>query len=242
LEDRQLKGKYYLLIIIFFGLMLFCSNLRAEFAYQVDFTSRYIWRGFDLNPNKQPALQPSIEYSCEGCGFTLNLWSNISLNNKDFHEIDLSFTYDFKISRNFSLNAGIIFYGWYFVENFSFKEDTTQEFFISAGFPKLLFHPKLTLFYDFGNGDGFYVLLEGQYVHQFSNSIKTLLYSSLGYNGGQWLADGVDPGFSDFNVGFSLLFRTGRFEISPFIKYAFVLLDAIGAENHFWFGVSVKFI
>jgi uncharacterized protein (TIGR02001 family) len=238
-EDKQLKGKYWVFIIIFCFFMLLCLPLSAEFTYQVDFTSRYIWRGFDLNPNKQPALQPSIEYSCEGCGFSLNLWANISFNNKDFHEIDLNFTYDFNVSKHFSLNAGIIFYGWYFVDNFSFQDNTTQEIFISAGFPRFFLHPRLTVYYDFGNGDGIYVLLEGYYIHEFTRRIKTVFQASLGYNGGQWLADGVDPGFSDLNLGFNLLFKTGRLKISPFIRYTFVLLDAIGTDNHFWFGISL---
>jgi uncharacterized protein (TIGR02001 family) len=213
--------------------------LQADFRYQVDFTSRYIWRGFDLNPSKQPALQPSFEYSCGDCGFTLNFWSSISFNDKSNHEIDLNFTYDFKLSEDFSLSAGFTFYGWYFVDNFSFRENTSQEVFVSAGLPKLFFQPRLTVFYDFGNGDGFYVLLESLYNHLFSKSLQISLAASLGYNGGQWLAEGVGPGFSDFNLGIALLLKTGRFAFSPFTRYTFVLLDAIGTENHFLIGISL---
>lgn len=233
------------IILISLSTLLIClsiSNyLQADFRYQVDFTSRYIWRGFDLNPNKQPALQPSFEYSCGDCGFALNLWSSFSFNDKDFNEIDLSFIYDFKLSKKFSLKAGFIFYGWYFVDNFSFKENTSQEVFVSVGLPKLFFQPRLMVFYDFGNGDGFYILLDSLYNHWFSKSWQFNLSASLGYNGGQWLAEGVDSGFSDFNVGLSLLYKTGRFEFSPFSRYTMVLLDAIGTENHFVFGVSVIF-
>lgn len=229
-------------LVIGFVLFISCSaTLVADFDYQVDFTSRYIWRGFDLNPNSQPALQPSIEYSCGDCGFTLNLWSSISFNNKDANEIDLNFTYDFKISRDFSLKAGFIFYSWFFVDAFSFKENTTQEVFVSAGLPTLFFQPRLTVFYDFANGDGFYILLESQYTHQFSGSVKASFLVSLGYNGGQWLAEGTEPGFSDLNFKFSPSFKLKRFTISPFACYTFVLLEAIGTENHFWFGVSVIF-
>lgn len=226
------------LSILIFNLSI-PNFLQADFRYQVDFTSRYIWRGFDLNPNKQPALQPSFEYSCGDCGFTLNFWSSISFNNKDANEIDLNFTYDFKLSENFSLKAGFIFYGWYFVENFSFKDNTSQEVFVSAGLPKLFFQPRLTVFYDFGAGDGFYVMLDTLYNHWFSRSWQLSLSASLGYNGGQWLVESVNPGFSDFNLGLSLLFKTGRFELSPFTRFTFVLLDAIGTEDHFIFGVSV---
>ena len=217
------------------------SLLQAEFKYQVDFTSRYIWRGFDLNPDRQPALQPSFEYSCGDCGFTLNFWSSFSLNNKDYNEIDLNFTYDFRISEKFSLKAGFIFYGWYFVEHFSFKENTSQEVFISGGFPLLFFKPRLTVFYDFGAGDGFYILFDSQYNRRLSKSSQLSLSASLGYNGGQWLAGGADPGFSDFNLGVSVLFKSGRFGLSPFARYTVVLLDAIGKESHMFFGFSVVY-
>lgn len=219
----------------------FLSSLKADFLYRVDLTSRYIWRGFDLNPNKQPALQPSFEYSCGDCGYTLNLWSSFSFNNKDYNEIDLSFTYDFKLRGNLSLNAGFIFYGWYFVDNFSFKEDTTQEIFMSVALPKLCFQPRLTLYYDFGNGDGFYILFDSTFSHEFSRSIKTDLFASLGYNGGQWLAEGADPGFSDANLGADLVFRCGKVSISPFVRVTRVLLEAIGKQTHVWFGISVSF-
>ena len=229
-------------LIIGFILFISCSAaLVADLEYQLDFTSRYIWRGFDLNPNKQPALQPSIEYSCGDCGFTFNLWSSISLNNNDYHEIDLNFTYKLKISRDLILGAGFIFYGWYFIEDFSFSENTSQEVFFSAALPNLFFHPKLTVYYDFANGDGIYVLLESQYTHQFSGSIKASFLTSLGYNGGQWLAEGTEPGFSDLSFKFSPSLKLKRFTISPFACYTFVLLEAIGTENHFWFGVSVIF-
>jgi uncharacterized protein (TIGR02001 family) len=217
------------------------GRLYGDFIYRVDFTSRYIWRGFDLNPDKQPALQPSFEYSCGDCGMTFNLWSSFSFSNKDYNEIDLSFTYDFKISDNFSLSAGIIHYGWYFVHNFSFDKNTSQEIFISALLPNLSFHPKLTVFYDFGIGNGFYILLETFFAHDFSSSLGSIFSASFGYNGGQWLAEGTETGFSDLNLGAVLLFKFKRFIISPFSRYTFVLLDGVSNGNHFWFGISMTF-
>ena len=234
----KFKPLYLTLMMVGF---LSCPFLKGDFLYRVDVTSRYIWRGFDLNPSKQPALQPSFEYSCGDCGFTFNFWSSFSFNNKDYNEIDLSFSYDFKLSGNLSLNAGFIHYGWYFVDDFSFNKDTTQEIFVAAGLMKLCFHPRLTLFYDFGNGDGFYLLLESHFLKKFSKTIEAVLYGSLGYNGGQWLAEGSDPGFSDANLGADLTFRFGRVTMTPFLRFTRVLLEAIGRQTHFWFGISVSF-
>jgi hypothetical protein len=64
---------------------------------------------------------------------------------------------------------------------------------------------------------------------------------TFGYNGGQWLAEGTETGFSDLNLGAVLLFKFKRFIISPFSRYTFVLLDGVSNGNHFWFGISLTF-
>ncbi len=35
----------------------------AQFEFQADVMSKYIWRGWDLYWNNQPALQPSLTYA-----------------------------------------------------------------------------------------------------------------------------------------------------------------------------------
>lgn len=67
------------------------------------------------------------------------------------------------------------------------------------------------------------------------------LTASLGYNGGQWLDEGGDPGFSDLNFALTLPLQSGRFQIAAFANYTIVLLDAIGEDNHFWFGISLSY-
>jgi len=105
-----------------------------------------------------------------------------------------------------------------------------------------LIDPSLTVFYDFTNGDGFYILFEAGYCLRLSKPLGGIdLSASLGYNGGQWLAEGVDPGFSDLNLGVTLPVTVGRFRISVLATYTVVLLDAIGKDNHFWYGVTVDY-
>ena len=107
--------------------------------------------------------------------------------------------------------------------------------------PETLLNPKITIFYDFTNGDGFYVFLETGYSFEPFASLIASFSASLGYNGGQWLAEGIDPGLSDLNLGISLAYAWHDLRIMPFANYTFVLLDAIGKENHFWFGLSLIF-
>jgi len=140
------------IFLIFFCLvMLFLwpvTNLNGGVAYQLDFSSRYIWRGFDLNPQNKPVLQPSITYSFGDSGLAVNVWGSFSFENKELNELDLTLSYDFSISEKLSLSIGFIHYGWYFGEVFSFEDDTTQELFVSVGFPKILFSPNISLYYD----------------------------------------------------------------------------------------------
>ncbi|MCJ7581059.1 MAG: TorF family putative porin [Candidatus Aminicenantes bacterium] len=229
----------YLALFIYFGFL--AANLKAEVVYQVDAASRYIWRGFDLNPNKKPVIQPSIDIAFGQSGFSLNLWSSISFVRKDLNEFDLTLSYAADLSKDLSLAAGLIHYAWYFAENFKFEDDTSHEVFLSIGSPTLFLNPSLSIFYDFSAGDGIYLLLEIGHSFPLFENLGADLSASLGYNGGQWLDKGTDPGFSDLNFGLTLPFQNGPFQISVFANYTIVLLDAIGEEDHFWFGISLSY-
>ncbi len=217
------------------------TDLTAEYLFRADFVSRYIWRGFDLNPYKKPVFQPSITCEIGNSGLSLELWMSFSFANKELNETNLTLAYSRKISEQFLLNAGLIHYGWYFAPNFRFEDDTSHEVFAGLRMPGIVLRPAVTVFYDFTNGDGLYVLLETEYSYQPTISLETSLSASFGYNGGQWLAEGVDPGFSDLNLGISLAYAWKKLRVIPFAKYTFVLLDAIGKENHFWFGISLVY-
>jgi len=237
--ERRIENKtlrFVLVIIPIIGLSL---PLVADFKYNLTYSSSYIWRGFDLNPTQKMVLQPSVDYSFGKSGLDLNIWGSFSFVNRYSNEIDLTLSYTFKSAKNFLLMAGLIHYGYYFVENFSFDNNTSHELFIAAGLPNTIIHPTLTVFYDFTNGDGFYLQLETGHSITITQSIQTELSASLGYNGGQWLAESADPGFSDLNIGLAVLFEYKDWSITPFANYTFVLLDALGNENFFWFGIGV---
>jgi len=235
-----LKNRHFLYIALFVSFVFFAVNLKAEVVYQVDAASRYIWRGFDLNPHKKPVIQPSIDFAFGQSGFSLKLWSSISFVSKDLNEFDLTLSYATDLSKDVSLAAGLIHYAWYLAENFKFEDDTSHEVFLSIESLTVFLHPSLSIYYDFTAGDGIYVLLEIGHSFPLFEKLGADLSASLGYNGGQWLAEGSDPGFSDLNFGLTLPFQTGPFQISAFANYTIVLLDAVGEENHFWFGISLS--
>jgi uncharacterized protein (TIGR02001 family) len=236
-----LKKKLVFLTALLCLLGISQNNLMANTHFQVDYVSRYIWRGFDLNPYKKPVFQPSVTHEFGKSGVSLDLWMSFSFANKELNETDLTLTYARTLSEQFSIEAGLIHYGWYFAPNFRFEDDTSHELFARIFMPEIVFQPALTIFYDFTNGDGLYVQLETDYSMKPTKFLEATFSTSLGYNGGQWLAEGVDPGFSDLNIGLSLAYAWKKLQIIPFANYTFVLLDAIGKEDHFWFGISLMY-
>lgn len=210
------------------------------FSYQVDFNSRYIWRGWDLNPVHKPVVQPSVTYAFGDSGLAFNVWFNFSFEDKDLNEIDFTASYDFKTSENFSLSAGFINYGWWFVDDFKFKDHTSQEIYVTAGLPNVFFAPHVSVYYDFTLGDGLYADVAVSHSVKLGEKISADLSASLGYNAGQWLPEGVN-GFSDLNFGIAVPFKAGKFTITPSAAYTIVLLDEIDGDNHLWFGISVSF-
>lgn len=235
------RSKSTLLVLIFFlSCSFFNLALTAGVEYQVDVASRYIWRGFDLNPDNKPVLQPSVTFSCGDSGFAVNLWSSFSFEAKELNEIDVTLSYDFKMPEDFSLSVGFTHYGWYFNEGFKFKNHTTQEFYVAFGLPKVPLAPNLTVYYDFGNGDGFYLLLGVGHSLPLSETINLDLSASLGYNGKQWIGE---SGLSDLNFNVTIPFKVGKVTISPFFNVTLILLDAVNpdVDNEIWGGVSLVF-
>ena len=236
-----MKRHFYLALFLFFTFFITVDILYAEVVYRVDAASSYIWRGFDLNPHKKPVIQPSIDFAFGQSGLSLNLWASLSFVQKDLNELDATLSYTTEISKDLALTAGLIHYAWYLADNFRFKDDTSHEIFLTIESPTVLLQPTLSFFYDFTVGDGIYLQLEIGHSFSIIDTISANLSASLGYNGGQWLAEESDPGFSDLDIGLTLPFQSGPFRIAAFAHYTFVLLEAIGEENHFWFGLSLSY-
>ena len=228
--------------VIFFFLALIHQNiLGVDIAYRIDFSSRYIWRGFDLNPYGEPVIQPSMSWKAGRSGLSISLWSSFSFVSRNNHELDLTLSYERRLFDTMMFKAGLIQYGWYFRENYRFEDDTNHEIFMSLGLPDFLLEPELAVFYDFTVGDGFYAQLDVGYSQPLLDGLEAGLHSSLGYNGGQWLVEGTDPGFSDFNISPSLTCEAGGFRLAASVHWTFILLDAVGQEDYTWFKVSLIF-
>lgn len=219
---------------------LFPLHMNADTQFGLDFNSRYIWRGMDLNPNNKPVLQPSVTFTFGDSGFSLNFWGSVAFGNKTLHEADITLSYDFSNLKDISLSVGFIHYGWYFSDNFKFEDHTTQEIYLTLGLPKVPFTPTLSLYYDINLGDGFYAALGISHGVKLNRNLTLDLSASLGYNGGQWIEG---SGFSNLDFKASVPFKLDKTSIAPFFGVSFILLDEVnpGVDNEIFAGVSLSF-
>jgi len=237
------KASAVYLWFLFLSLFFPISLCRATISWQVDAVSRYVWRGFDLFPPDHPALQPQVTVDFGKSGLSLNLWSSFPLRSwdalRDAAEADLTLAYGKEVSEKLYLSGGFIHYGYYFGSDFSFKENTSQELFVSAEFSDVFLSPLAILFYDVNLGSGFYGYLRGSHEFLLQEGRSALVASaSLGYNSRQYIDV---SGFSDLVLGLSWEWSTGKIKIAPSLNYALVFLDEVNEENEFWLGISLSF-
>jgi hypothetical protein len=220
--------------------MISAGTAAAQFFCQIDTMSRYIWRGFNLFAPDNAAFQPSATYTFGESGFSANVWTSFSLGGRQIYkyddEIDLILTYAFKTPEDYSLSVGLIHYGWYFDRHFTFKHSTTQEFFVTAGLPKVFFKPSMSVYYDVTMGTGLYACFKVGQSLPLWETIALNLSACLGYNSRQWIDT---SGLSDLTIGAALPIKAGALTIAPLINYTFVFLKEINPHNEFWFGLSL---
>jgi hypothetical protein len=223
------------------GLMaLLAVPAAAQWSFQADTMSRYVWRGFDLFAPNHAAFQPSAAYTFGSSGFSANAWASFALSGRETYrtadEIDLTLAYALSTAEEFSLSVGLTHYGWYFGRDFTLKSGTTQEIFLTAALPKAVLRPALSLFWDVNLGSGIYACLKiGQEI-KLAGTLALSLTAALGYNHRQWIAAG---GFSDLTLGISLPIKAGPVTIAPLVNWTVVLMSEVNPDNELWFGLSM---
>jgi hypothetical protein len=219
--------------------LILINSLSAQLEIGTDYNSSYIWRGFDLNPREKPILAPWLAYNLGNTGLYVEAYGIFSFQDKEVNEFDLTLSYTYSGIKKIQLTGGIIHYGWYFAEDFQFNKDTSHEIFLQVEVTDLPVSPSFNIYYDFTNGDGFYAELEAEFFFQALKSFGINAYGSLGYNGGQWLPDDTDTGFSDLNLKFEFPISLGDLQITPFVQGTLVLLEVIGHKSYFFWGLSL---
>jgi len=227
-------------IAVVMGLLVILSSLHAAPAeVEAAMYSRYIWRGFDLNPQNKRVFQPSLTFPVGNRGFSVNLWGSFSLADRDLDELDLTLSWRFSAGEDFYVTVGAVQYGWYFARDFTWKDHTSRELFITLEKDIRGFSPEFSLFWDFANGSGLYARLGISHTSELCCGTSLEISAALGYNHRQWIKG---SGFSDLDLGISAPWRLYRVTITPTAHLCVILMDEInpGTKVEVWGGIAVN--
>jgi len=182
----------------------------------VDIMSNYVWRGQKLS--NASVVQPSVGITYGGFG--ANLWANYDTDTNEHNETDLTLDYSFPVDK-LSFGIGYIYYALEGV-------DDTQEVYLAVGYDVLL-SPSLTVYYDFDQGDGAFIVASIGHSFELMDKATLNLGASASYNGKNAVM-GTDSDGEKFNgfynaelsgsVGVQL---TKALSIEPRIAYSFPL-------------------
>lgn len=80
------------------------STKKSPFSLNVDFMSRYIWRGVNLGGNT-PSIQPTMKYNFGNTkhAFSIGAWGAYSIGGNQLQECDLTFGYTFNEMISFGV-------------------------------------------------------------------------------------------------------------------------------------------
>ncbi len=187
----------------------------------VDVMSNYVWRGQKLTGSW--AVQPSvgITYGVFGA----NIWANYDTDLTEVTETDITLSYT-QTWEKFTFGAGYIYYAF---DGF----DDTQEVYLSVGYDTIL-SPKLTLYYDFDEGDGAFIIASIGHSIDLSGMSKGSALN-LGASASFNIEDKI-MGFDAHGHEFSNFYNgelsaalaipvTDNFSITPKVAYSFPLSD-----------------
>jgi len=120
------------------------------YGSDVAFFNKYVVRG--LVTTDDPVFQSDVWLSYKG--FTASVWGNMDLTDintfgGDFNELDFTLDYSGSLDK-LSYSSGLVYYKY---PNTDFKD--SAEVYAGVGYD-LIIKPKLVVYYDFWQGDGFY--------------------------------------------------------------------------------------
>ncbi|HOY63999.1 MAG TPA: hypothetical protein PLK80_01620 [bacterium] len=213
------------------------ARAEADVSGSVAWVSKYIWRGQDLLADNESAIQPSLDFSWSS-GWAFNMWMSYGLDgDSELDELDytLSYSASSKLMPGAEWTVGHIYY------TFPSIADESQESFVTLEWPDAFLSPSMTVYSDWDAGDGVYAYagISRDIPIGGEAGIPALsLSSGLGYSDGQW---GLEPGVSNIDIGASMSFQAGDFEIVPSLNYVITPGDRANTENEFWAGVGIGF-
>jgi hypothetical protein len=229
---------------------VFASEIKTAGSASVDVMSNYVWRGQKLSNSW--VIQPSvaITYGVFGASLWANYDSDAKVDEGDGHgevsETDLTLSYTRSLDK-WTFGAGYIYYA------FNGAPDT-QEFYLSASYDMLL-KPSLSVYYDFDEGNGAFVVASIGHSLEVAKGMNLNLgaYASYNINNKVMGLDKNGDDFSNFyNAELSASLNIPVYKaitVTPKIAYSFPLSndaeDAIkgisddGDKDIFYGGINI---
>ena len=213
-----------LISVICWAGSVYADEIKASGYGSVDVLSNYVWRGQKLSNSW--VVQPSVGITYGGFG--ANLWGNYDSDSTidegndhgEFTETDITLNYSHSIEK-LTLTAGYIYYA---LSGFN----DTQEVYVSAGYDILL-NPALTVYYDFDEGNGAFIVASIGHSFEVSQGINLNLGASASYNIKNSVM-GVDKDGKDFSNFYNAELSSSvnipvwkAVSVTPKIAYSFPL-------------------
>lgn len=192
----------------------------------VDVLSNYVWRGQKLSNSW--VVQPSVGITYGSFG--ANIWGNYDGDSKvdegndhgEFTETDITLTYTYAIDK-VSLTGGYIYYA------LSGANDT-QEAYLAGSYNTLL-KPTLTMYYDFDEGNGAFIVASIGHSFEVAKGMPLNLGALASYNVNNKVM-GLDEDGDDFSNFYNSELSASlnipvykNITVTPKIAYAFPLSD-----------------
>jgi len=213
--------------------------LLGKASVQVDWVSRYVWRGFDLLPDNHAAIQPSFTVDLGRSGVSLSVWSSFALERRDAFrpddEIDVTLSCAVPLPEGWEMSVGLNHYGYWFADGFTFRDNTSQEIFAVLARIDLPLSPTLSVYHDFNLGSGLYVTFGGSRELKLSERISMEMGGLIGFNSRQYIAG---TGFSNVDLYVKTPLALGKLTLIPSLNVMIPLLDEVNEETEVWFGFS----
>jgi len=213
-----------------------CGQARADIGAEgnVTWVSSYIWRGFDLLADDEPAIQPGLAFSLPH-DMSLGLWGSYGLDDED----DLD-EFDVTLSKSGTFKCGTEWSIGHTYYTFPVVDQESQETFVGLVFPSLMLSPALDVYFDWGDGDGVYAALSGGLDVPFSGDgqVPLSLGVSIGYSDGYW---GIEPGVTDVSLSAAVPVPVKAVTITPALNYVVTPGDRANNEDEFWGGIDIAF-
>jgi hypothetical protein len=208
----------------------------------LDALSGYIFRGGVLGADDKLVLQPSVGLTFGESGLSAGLWGSVFVQSRSgasaldqSDEVDFWIDYSTSLGEDSPLGISIGFTDYY-TPSLNVGTKHTEEAYVGLSVDNPM-SPSLTLYYDFGLFDAWYLVLSGGTDVPLGEDEDG---PALSIGASVAMSDyGNKTGFNDVTGTASITFPAGQFSISPMIGVSYAD-DKINTDNtSFWGGVSI---